>query len=84
MAKKQWTTTVQREWLETLIPAFIRAQQDRATPLFFEGTHSEWHRKWPTSAPTKEELEDAGGSAEKILASKQKATESVRVQMRPQ
>jgi hypothetical protein len=79
MGKKPWTTEEQRAWLDALIPAFVQAQQEKATLAFFEGAYSTWHEKWPTPAPTEGEIKSAKGSAEKALACKLKAAESVRV-----
>jgi len=77
MGKKPWTTEEQRVWLEALIPAFIQAQQDKATAACLEGTNSMWREKWPILAPTKDDIKGAKGSAEKALASKRKAAENV-------
>ena len=79
MGKKPWTTEEQRSWLEARIPAFVQAQQEKATAGFFEDTYSKWHKKWPTPAPAKGDIKGGKGIADKILASKQKAAENVRV-----
>ena len=79
MGKKRWTTEEQRAWLEALIPAFVRAQQEKATGAFFEETYNAWHKKWPTPAVTECEVKAANGGAEKVLARKQKAEENVRL-----
>jgi hypothetical protein len=78
MGKRQWTTPEQRTWLEALVPAFVQAQQEKATRSFFDDTYNRWYEKWPTAAPSDEEIK-AEGSAEKALASKRKATDSVSV-----
>ncbi|KAI0245466.1 hypothetical protein BJV78DRAFT_1287779 [Lactifluus subvellereus] len=72
MGKKQWTTAEQWAWLEGLIPAFVQAQQEKSTGTFFEDTYNEWHEKWPTPAPTEDDIRHAKGSAEKVLAVKRK------------
>jgi hypothetical protein len=79
MGKKPWTTPEQRAWLEALIPAFIQAQQEKATTSFFEDSYNRWYEKWPTAAPSEEEIKAAEGSAEKALASKRKTVDSVSV-----
>lgn len=78
MGNKQWTTPEQRGWLEALIPAFVRAQQEKTTAAFFEDTYNEWYKKWPTAAPTVEEI-NAEGNIERAHACKRKAINSVSV-----
>lgn len=77
MPKKRWTTIEQRAWLEERIPAFIEAQQSKATGAFFDDIHTGWQKNWPTEAPTQQELKSANGNAERALAIKQKASEGV-------
>lgn len=79
MGKRQWTTEAQRAWLEELIPTFVQAQQEKTTQDFFLDTYRQWHGKWPTPAPTEEEVEKAKGSADRVVAEKKKAVENVRV-----
>ena len=79
MGKKRWTSPVQQTWLETLIPAFVEAQQEKSTKTFFEKTYDVWHEKWPTAVPTEGEIRDAEGSTEKALALKRKFDDSVSV-----
>ena len=79
MGKKRWTSPDQQAWLETLIPAFIEAQQEKGTKMFFEKTYDMWHETWPTAVPTEGEIRDAEGSAEKALALKRKFDDSVSV-----
>ncbi|KAI0245296.1 hypothetical protein BJV78DRAFT_1092302, partial [Lactifluus subvellereus] len=67
-----WTTAEQWAWLEGLIPAFVQAQQEKSTGTFFEDTYNEWHEKWPTPAPTEDDIRHAKGSTEKALAVKRK------------
>ena len=79
MGKRRWTTTDQRKWLEALIPAFIKAQDDKTTSsIFFPETHKAWQDRWPTESPTEQEIKDAKGDEVKALTIKTKATEDVR------
>jgi hypothetical protein len=79
MGRKQWTTPDQRAYLQALIPAFIEAQKARLTkPFFEEDTYPDWHKKWPTPTPTQDEIDGAGGNAQKALVTMQEATEEVR------
>lgn len=77
MGKKPWTTVEQRGWLEALVPAFIQAQEDKTTGVFFEDTFKEWHKKWLSPEPTEDEIKAAAGSTDKALAVKHKAAENV-------
>lgn len=77
MGKRRWTTPEQRAWLEELVPAFVQAQHEKATGTFFDDTYNKWYEKWPTTAPTEEEIREAGGSAERALACKRKAVDNV-------
>jgi hypothetical protein len=79
MGKRQWTTPAQRDWLEGLIPGFTTAQDDKSTSVFFEDTFGKWFKKWPTPAPTQEEIEAAKGNVEKVLSAKEDFVETVRV-----
>jgi hypothetical protein len=79
MGKRRWTTPEQRAWLEALVAEFVQAQQMKATGSFFDDTYSRWYEKWPTAAPSDEEIKKAEGSAEKALASKRKAVDSVSI-----
>jgi hypothetical protein len=84
MGNRHWTTEEQRVWLEARIPAFVQAQQDKASGKFIEDTYKVWQEKWPTPAPTEDEIKGAGGSAEKALAGQNKAMGNVRIIMNSQ
>ncbi|KIL55029.1 hypothetical protein M378DRAFT_18307 [Amanita muscaria Koide BX008] len=79
MGKKQWTTPEQRAWLEAFVPSFVQAQQERTqertSGVFLKDTYNEWHQKWPSAAPTEDEIEKEG-SAEKASLVKEKAVEN--------
>ncbi|KAF8487814.1 hypothetical protein F5888DRAFT_1624159 [Russula emetica] len=76
MGKRRWTTPEQRAWLEALVPAFVHAQQQKATGTFFEDTYKRWYKKWPTALPTTEEIREAKGNTERALASQRKTLEN--------
>lgn len=80
MARGQWTTPPQRTWLEALVPAFVKAQQDKTTStLFFPQLHKDYQALWPVESPTPAELIEAGGDEVKSMAKKKKAIENVSV-----
>jgi hypothetical protein len=79
MGKRPWTTQDQRDWLEALIPNFIQAQADLKSTVFLKNIYKEWHAKWPTPAPTEDEIKAAKGKTEKALVDKKKAAENVRI-----
>jgi hypothetical protein len=79
MGKKQWTTSDQRTWLEALIPAFLHAQRDKKTKSFLDGAYNKWHKKWPATVPTEDEVKATGGNIDRALACNQKAEEKVSV-----
>lgn len=84
MGKWHWTIEEQRAWLEACIPAFVQAQQDKASGKFLEDTYKAWQEKWLTPAPTKDEIKGAEGSAEKALAGQKKAMRNVHIIMNSQ
>lgn len=69
---------MQRTWLETQIPNFIRAQQEKSVALFLTSIYNKWKDNWPTSPPTEEEIRKTKGDIEKALAVKRKSAEAVR------
>ena len=79
MGKRPWTTPEQRAWLEALVPAFVKAQQEKATGSFFEDTYNKWYEKWPTTAPSEEEIKEAGESVKNALAIKRRTENTVSV-----
>ena len=79
MGKKRWTTPEQQAWLEALIPAFVQAQQEKVIGTFLDDTYNKWYEKWPTAAPTEDEIRESAGSAERALACKRKADNNVSI-----
>jgi hypothetical protein len=78
MGKRRWTTPDQQQWLEALIPAFVKAQDDKTTTsVFFPETHQAWQKEWPVKKPTPQEIQDAKGDEQAALATKIKAVEDV-------
>ena len=47
MPKDRWTTLVQQQYLESLIPAFVKAQDEKSVPKFVDDIEGEWKVKWP-------------------------------------
>jgi hypothetical protein len=78
MGNRAWTTPEQRTWLESQIPDFVRAQQDRTVGLFLKDIYNRWEEKWPTPPPTEAEVKRVKGNIEKASAIKRKGTEGVR------
>ena len=76
MGKKPWTTDEQYAWLEPLLSDFTQAQDDKTTKKFLQTTYAGWHAKWPTPAPTKDEIR-RHGSLDIATAEKKKAAEEV-------
>jgi hypothetical protein len=79
MGKKRWTTPEQQAWLEGHVAAFVQAQQEKTTGTFFKDTYSQWYKRWPTAAPTEDEIEDVEGNIEKACTCKHKAIDNVSV-----
>jgi len=56
-----WTDEEQHTWLEAHKARFIEANQRRATAKeFFPNIVKEFQEKWPVSAPSQEEINEAG------------------------
>ena len=64
MVRLAWTTTEQKDWLESRKAAFIEAKQNGNSTLkeFFSNTFKEFREKWPLPSVTEEESTEAGSS----------------------
>lgn len=78
MGKKPWATEDQRTWLESEIPNFVRAQQEKTVSVYMKNIYNEWEAKWPSAPLTEAETKDAKGNCEKALAIKRNKTAEVR------
>lgn len=61
MTRAPWTDEEQHTWLEAHKAQFIEANQRRAAAKeFFPNIIKEFREKWPVSAPSQEEINEAG------------------------
>ena len=61
MTRAPWTDEEQHTWLEAHKAQFIEANQRRAAAKeFFPNIIKEFWEKWPVSAPSQEEINEAG------------------------
>ena len=62
MTRQTWTTSEQKEWLESQKAAFIEAKQkgNAALKEHFFGIFKEFREKWPVPSVTEEETAEAG------------------------
>ncbi|KIL55867.1 hypothetical protein M378DRAFT_17559 [Amanita muscaria Koide BX008] len=75
MTKKQWTTIVQRTWLDAQLPAYLAARDSKLATNFFVDAWKQWKAKWPVDALTATELDNADSSKELAETLKDKAEE---------
>jgi len=61
MGRRRWTTPDQRKWLEPLIPAFLEAQENGCTKVFYPKVYEDWEKAFPPSKPTEAQIKEAGG-----------------------
>ncbi|KAF8868416.1 hypothetical protein BD779DRAFT_1481637 [Infundibulicybe gibba] len=47
MGNKQWTTLAQQVWLESEIPAFLKARREIRLDHFFQGLEAKWFKEYP-------------------------------------
>jgi len=64
MVRGTWTTTEQKNWLESQKAAFLEAKQKGNTALkeFFFIIFKEFREKWPVPPVTEDEATEAGSS----------------------
>ena len=61
MTRATWTDDEQHTWLEARKAQFIEANQRRAAAKeFFPNIVKEFRENWPVSAPSQEEINEAG------------------------
>ena len=61
MTRAPWTYEEQHTWLKAHKAQFIEANQRRAAAKeFFPNIIKEFQEKWPVSAPSQEEINEAG------------------------
>ncbi|KAF8883350.1 hypothetical protein CPB84DRAFT_1817077 [Gymnopilus junonius] len=78
MGRRKWTTDEQGTWLAGYMDQFINSQQMKTTAKeFFPKVLKEWHKAWPVSDPTQEEL--AGAKSPEDAVKKKKMKEDDRV-----
>lgn len=73
MGRRKWTTDEQGTWLAGYLDQFIDSQQTKTTAKeFFPKVLKEWHKAWPVSNPTQEELAGAKSSEDAVKKKKMK------------
>lgn len=83
MTRASWADDVQRKWLESRVPAFVEAQQNKSTSTtFFPDTHKAWQEAFPTPEPTEKEIEESKGNRAAAVAKKRKYWEKVSTRCR--
>jgi hypothetical protein len=60
MAPRSWATGLQLEYLKSLKPKFLEAQEKKTSRSFRLEVENEWMRRWPVEA-TDHELGDLTG-----------------------
>ena len=79
MTKRQWTTLAQRTWLESQLPEYLKAKEEKSTRDFFLNTWKSFAERWPIDAPSAEDIQQADNNKDLAHAKKTKATESVSI-----
>ncbi|KAM6501765.1 hypothetical protein JOM56_001742 [Amanita muscaria] len=76
MTKRRWTTAEQLTWLESKLPAYLKAKDEKSTRDFFFNTWKLFAEQWPVDAPSAKEIQQAEDNKDLAQAKKTKATES--------
>ncbi|PPR06998.1 hypothetical protein CVT24_011094 [Panaeolus cyanescens] len=71
-----WTTKEQETWLRQQVPAYRQAKASSATSSFYPKVYQGWREKWPTPAPTAEEVAAANNNPEVAAKGKRVAEEN--------
>ena len=77
MPKKSWTSPEQGAWLNSQLPGFLKAQEEKTTSAFLATVYTEFHEQWPVAPPTAEEIANAGEGEGQVRSNKIKASECV-------